>query len=250
MHLPKLLGRLSYALLIAFLFLGFIACKSEAPPPNSPPPPPTPTLDTVEAMTPPPPPELPAPTCLAEGTALQEFLTAFSVDIEQQKILYKSEPLSDCSGMFLRLCEAVKQKCPDLIFPNPDEIRDTRMLGKWYADQDNFTIISDALESGNQIKAGTVMFYGHQRISYPNATLADLIAEDGIEHMGVVTEVDTDENGVVKSYKLFHGRSTGKIAGRTGHHHRKTSRETYPPYGNGDQQWVAMAWLLTPGPGS
>ena len=184
--------------------------------------------------------------CQSEKIDLEAFLTKFSEDMEASKIMYNSEPLSDCSGMFLRLCQATQKRCPDYNFPNPNQVRDSRMIGRWFHNQGNLKIIEDPLADSELIRPGAVMFYGHQNKKYENMTIESITASDGIEHVGVVTEVKRNAKGVITEYKLFHGRSTGKIAARSSHHKRKPSRKGLPPYGNWDQQWIAVGWLLTP----
>ena len=63
--------------------------------------------------------------------------------------------------------------------------------------------------------------------------------------MGVVTEVKKNEEGLISSYSLFHGQRPGKLASTTNYHQRAyKNRPNYPPYGNGTEQWVAVAPLM------
>ena len=59
-----------------------------------------------------------------------------------------------------------------------------------------------------------------------------------IFHIGVVYGVRRDAVGQVESYRLFHGRRPGKVASIT-NWHRRTSE---PPFGNGNEELVAIAW--------
>lgn len=178
------------------------------------------------------------------GFRLEPFLESFTADIEERNILYNTEPLSDCSGMFLRLVNALREKCPNALFPDPDRERDSRAIAGWYAEHENLEIVVDPNLLGRKIRPGMVLFYGQQGRSYQKPTLDELRGENGIEHVGVVVGVEKDDRGQVASYTLFHGRSAGKPAGRTTHT-RQPSRGDLPPYGNGDQQIVAIALIWT-----
>lgn len=194
--------------------------------------------------------------CGGNAMDLKTHLTSFSENIEAQKIMYKSVDLSDCSGMFLRVMQSMEGICPDYIYPNENEHRDTRKLAKWFYDNNNLQLTENVLDYDHLIKPGAVIFYGHQGKRYNNPTIEMLTAEDGIEHVGVVTEV-TKKDDIVTKYSLFHGRSTGNIAARTNYHNRKDKHKKdkegnpiyYPPFGNGDQFVVAIGFVTTPKPG-
>jgi len=63
----------------------------------------------------------------------------------------------------------------------------------------------------------------------------------GINHVAIVTDVTRDENGVLQSYVIFHGRNVGKPASKT------TSKRSYdrhpelPVYGNWGEPVLAVA---------
>jgi hypothetical protein len=164
--------------------------------------------------------------------------------LEAQKILYNSKPLSDCSGIFLRFCQALRDRCPEADFPQPREARDGRRLAQWYFDRDRLTLIQDARGSSKFIKPGAVMFYGRQNKTYQKVTIENITAASGIEHIGIVTAVIRNKKGAITNYTLFHGRSRGKIASRTTHHQRNPSQDDIPAYGNWNQQWVAVGNLM------
>ncbi len=189
--------------------------------------------------------------CSGPDFNLQAHLKTFARDIEQQKIMYDSEPLSRCSGMFLRTCRAVAALCPGAEFRNLEAEASTRDEALWFDAQNRLTLIEEAAISGHMIRPGSVLFFGFQGKEYRKGVNLDMetltTPGEGIEHMGVVTEV-TEENGQVVSYRMFHGRSTGKPAAITKHYldpnSRSSSRNDLPPYGNWDQQWVAIAYIL------
>ena len=165
-------------------------------------------------------------------------------------VMYNSEPLSDCSGMFHLVLERIEQQCPNHDVPEPSEARDTRDLAGWYHERGELILVDDALAMAELIKPGAVIFYGHNAKRYENFTAEDLIGtpekKGYIEHMGVVVNVERDEAGTITNYHLFHGRSTGKPSKITTWHVRE-KKPVHPPYGNGNQQWVAVARIIGPG---
>jgi hypothetical protein len=189
--------------------------------------------------------------CSGPDFNLQAHLKAFARDIERQKIMYDSEPLSKCSGMFLRTCRVVAEACPGARFRNLEAEASTRDEAIWFEKQNRLLLIEDAANSGHMIRPGSVLFFGYQGKKYQKGVDLDMETLSppgkGIEHMGVVTDV-TQENGQVVSYRMFHGRSAGKPAAITTHYRnpnsRSSSRNDLPAYGNWDQQWVAIAYIL------
>lgn len=186
--------------------------------------------------------------CGGSDLDLQKHLSTFAASIEAKNIMYKSEDLSDCSGMFLRVMKSMEGICSDYIYPNSAEHRDTRVLGKWFYDNNNLQLTNDVTKYTHLIKPGAVIFYGHNDVKYTDLTVEKIAARNGIQHMGVVTEVKM-ENDEVVAYTLFHGRTTGKPAARTRYHVKEGKTKNgkfYPPYGNGRQQVVGIGFVTTP----
>ncbi len=179
---------------------------------------------------------------------LAGFLDKYTGALEAQAIIYNSEPLSDCSGIFLRVSNAVGEKCPNYVFPDATSVRSSRGLAAWFHEHDNLHLVQDPMAIDAYLRPGAVMFYGQSGKSYTNPTIAEITSSSsGIQHIGVVVEVVKEEaSGQVQSYSLFHGRSTGKIASRTDYHERKPSRTGLPPFGNWKQHLVAVGYILTP----
>jgi len=182
--------------------------------------------------------------CIDEDFDLKTYLNVLASHMEAQKIRYNSEALSDCSGIFLRVCQDASSLCPDADFPNPKKVRDGRRLARWYYDRGRLTLVKDAEAYAEYIRPGAVMFYGHRNKKYDKVNIQNITARTGIEHVGIVTDVERDTSGQIVNYTLFHGRSSGKIASRTTHHHREPSRKSLPAFGNYNQQWVAVAYLI------
>jgi len=177
---------------------------------------------------------------------MQKHLIDFSKDIERKKITYNSEPLSDCSGMFIRLLQSLEKECNQHTFLDPKKTRSSRGIAKWYYDQGNFVMIKDASKIGHLIQAGAVLFFGRSGKKYDQLNIDLLTSSQGIEHVGTVTKVVKDGAGNVVSYEMFHGRSTGKIAQRTNYHDLHPKRKELPPFGNWNQQLVGIAYVVRP----
>lgn len=166
-------------------------------------------------------------------------------DLESRRLLYNSAKLTDCSGIFHRFLDALEERCPRIDNPPVDPYRSTRDLAYWYHQQDRLDLVRDAEDHRDRIRPGAVMFYGTRGKRYRRFDLDDLLDNPGgIQHVGVVTKVYEIDGNL--TYDLFHGRSSGKVAGITSFHRLRPSREHLPPLGNWDQQWVAIA-TLTPG---
>ena len=190
--------------------------------------------------------------CATEGELdLKIPLGEFATAISTQQIMYKSEPLSDCSGIFHRTLQHVGTRCANYEIPAV-EIRTTRGLAKWYAEREELIMIEDAKAMAELIKPGAVMFYGTNGRRYTLPTDSSLVVDTDIQHMGVVVDVERNDAGEVVNYHLFHGRRTGLVAAVTGtetegkYNHLRREKPKHPPFGNGNQQWVAVARILNP----
>lgn len=167
--------------------------------------------------------------------------------IGDSSFLYSVKPLTDCSGIFHRVLKGMKERCPEQAYPPIETYRDTRDLARWYNEQGKLILVKDAIAHSDLIKPGAVMFYGQRATEYKDFTAEDLFKRGtGINHVGVVVKVHKDDAGQVASYELFHGHGRpGKTpASTTNYHRREPTRATYPPYGNGTEQWVAFATLV------
>ena len=159
---------------------------------------------------------------------------------------YDSRKLQDCSGIFYQVIRKFKREyCPNYDYPSVSNARYTRDIAKWYHQRGELVLVHDPYAKSHLIKPGAVMFFGHKNRKYKNFQAKDLFVRGtGINHMGVVTSVKLDATGQVVSYQLFHGRRPGRPSKITNFHKRKSTRSYYPPFGNGREQWVAMAPLV------
>jgi hypothetical protein len=149
--------------------------------------------------------------------------------------------LQDCSGMFHRVVQSFSESCPGYALPNPKEHRQSIAIGKWYADKNLFTVITDPLRQAHLIQEGTVLFYGHQKKRYSAQELGSPHeAIKKINHLGVVVKTE-QRDGVVIQYQLFHGRRPGQKSAITAYHYRQPRSTPDFPYGNGAEQLIGLA---------
>ncbi len=166
--------------------------------------------------------------------------------LEAKGFVYLAADTADCSGIFHRVLMNFKRRCPGQEIPGLREYRDTRALARWYHKHNQLVLIplDSVLAYQDLIKPGAVLFYGYGGKTYNDFTANELFKRGkGINHMGVVVDVDYDETGKIERYYLFHGRNSRYTAGITNFHTRVPTRDTYPPLGNGPQQWVAFSTL-------
>lgn len=174
------------------------------------------------------------------------YLQRLAKDYESQHILYRSIPLSDCSGMFHRLLQQMKEAFPAFVYPEVAEARSSRALAQWYYDRGSLHIVEDAAASGQLIKPGAIMFFGQIGKKYSQPTIEQLTTYGvGIMHIGTVVDVEKDEQGNVIAYTMFHARGRGKPASHTRHYLRRPQTSGLPAFGNWRQQWVAVAYMDT-----
>ena len=187
--------------------------------------------------------------CAGKRIDLEEPVKEIAAALEADSLLYDTKELTDCSGIFHRVLNAMKRRCPDYDYPAVEQYRDTRDLARWYHERGDLILVQDALTSADLIKPGAVLLYGQVDSVYRVFTVEKLLSPKiGINHMGVVVKVDTNASGEVMSYELFHGYGRKGItpASITNWHKREPTRANYPPLGNGREQWVAFARLLNP----
>lgn len=185
--------------------------------------------------------------CAENVRSLEKVLNAYAaaIEAEPEKWMYSNtaSDFKDCSGMFIRLCENLdEQFCDAYQFPGR-KFHSTRDLAAWYARMDKLTLIKDPQSQQDQIQIGQVIFYGKSNKRIPKKfTLEDLTApypKGLLAHMGVVVAINREEDGSLKSYTIYHGRSSGKPASRS-----IIRASQNPNFGNWGQPWLASASIL------
>lgn len=198
---------------------------------------------------------------------LSIVLDNIAAELEAQNLEYRSDLGQDCSGIYHKIKDLIQKRIKALgdkskyTYPTYAEDRNTRQIANWYHRHNNLYIVKDALADRNKIRPGSVMFFSRtdEKFNGPDiATLtnADVFQHDAaagkgkIYHVGVVTNVEKDEQGNVVRYTLMHGRNSKYTASRTdgnwdgpGGYGKAFAKF---PFGNWNQQWVAVANIETP----
>jgi hypothetical protein len=176
------------------------------------------------------------------SSPLHEVVTT----LEKQSLLYATQPLTDCSGIFHRVVKGLKDQCPAKEFPSVEKNRDSREIARWYHERGKLQLIENAVNSTELLQPGAVLFFGKNGSQYREFSVEDLLnPQKGIAHLGVVVNVHKNASGQIEHYELFHGygRKGKTPASITDWHKRTPTRNGYPPFGNGRQQLVAVARL-------
>lgn len=158
-------------------------------------------------------------------------------------LMYSARNLADCSGIYHRTVQALQARCPHIEIPEASRARSAEAIARWYAERREFILIQDALAQADLIKPGAVMFFGRDLRVYRKLEPEQALA--AVYHLGIVVAVERDAEGKVISYQLFQGRAPGKTAVTTKFHWRRPARPTFPPFGNGEQQWIGLARLVS-----
>lgn len=198
---------------------------------------------------------------------LADVLDLIAQDLEAQNLAYDRTIGQDCSGIYHKIKDQLQRKFSALgdkskyTYPSFHPDRNTRQIANWYYLHNNLYIVKDAMADRNKIRPGSVMFFGRTDEKFNNPDIATLTNADvfqhdkaagkgKIYHVGVVTKVEKDDAGNVVRYTLMHGRNTRHPASRTsgnydgpGGYGRAFQKF---PFGNWNQQWVAVANIETP----
>ena len=206
---------------------------------------------------------------LAERTVNEErlgiIIDMIAEELEAQELAYISSKGQDCSGIYHKIKDMVQKRMSVLgdkskfHYPSYTKDRNTRQIAQWYYDHNNLHIVQDANADRNLITPGTVVFFGRTDERYSNITIDKLtnpgkFVHDGtngkIMHVAIVTTVEKDDAGNVVKYDMMHGRNSRNFASRT------TANYDGPggygkafakyPFGNWNQQLVALAHIETP----
>ena len=187
-------------------------------------------------------------------------LTLISESLEAKRLAYISSQMQDVSGIFHQIKDSLQTRLPALAegskykYPSVREARSSRQIAYWYHKNKNLLIVQDAMASRNSIRPGAVLFYGKSGQVYSNINI-DMLTDrknnytsnGAIQHIAIVTAVTTDEKGNVIEYTIMHGRNRRVHASRSGSKEVQSVRtKGLPPFGNWNQQLVAIAYIATP----
>lgn len=183
--------------------------------------------------------------CNGQRIELAAPVREIAAHISADSVMYdRDNPknFADCSGIFHRLLDSMRVRCADVDLPGKSA-RSSRDLARWFHRKGRLQLIRDPLAATAHLQPGAVLFYGG-RGADATATPDVQTVTRGINHVGIVVDVEKNEAGEIINYGLFHGQWLGKTASVTRWHKRDPSRVDYPPYGNGSEPWVAVATLL------
>ncbi|MEM7375171.1 MAG: hypothetical protein AAF587_41640 [Bacteroidota bacterium] len=185
-------------------------------------------------------------TCLEDEQRLVKNVREIAARMEAEQLMYGELPLTDCSGIFHRLLDSLKERCPEAKYPSKS-YRSSRALAQWYHEQGSLVLLPQPETRTELIRPGAVLFYGGRgdQLAEDDFTIGHLTSSEGINHVGIVTTIKRNSSGVVETYKLFHGLRPGKFAKTTSYHSLNPSRDTYPPLGNGKEALVAIAPVVS-----
>lgn len=172
----------------------------------------------------------PGPTCDDGLSDVPSVVASTARQLSARRIAYRSQPMSDCSGMFHRVLSTLEARCEDVLGPTPDEARSSNAIARWYDAHDELVRVSTPEQADPFLVAGAIVFFAP-----PSARNAHDLSR--IHHVGVVVDVQRDPEGRVQSYRIFHGRQPGLPAAITAHH----TRTNRPALGNGPDALVAIA---------
>lgn len=206
---------------------------------------------------------------MAERTVNEErlgiIIDLISEELEAQELEYISSKGQDCSGIYHKIKDLVQKRMSVLgdktkfHYPSFTEDRNSRQIAHWYYDHNNLHIVQDAYVDRNLITPGTVVFFGRTEEKYSNINI-DLLTNPGkfihdgtngkIMHIAIVTTVERDDAGNVVKYDMMHGRNSRNFASRTTANYDGPGGygKAYAkfPFGNWNQQLVALAHIETP----
>ena len=194
--------------------------------------------------------QLASPVQCQKGT-INVAKTLFTIAEGLEGVDYTQNPpeaLQDCSGMFHRMVQKFSDTCPGYELPSHKMHRQSVAIGKWYAERNLFTVVTDPLQQSHLITEGAVLFYGHQQKRYTARELGSSQEAVGkINHLGVVVKTEK-RDGVVIQYHLFHGRRPGKKSAITAYHYRQPRSTPDFPFGNGAEQLIGVAPFVSGAP--
>lgn len=198
---------------------------------------------------------------------MSAVLESIADNLTAKKLKYISAEMQDCSGIYHQMKDSIQVRLPALAqfqFPLVTEARSSRQIANWYYEKNNLLLVEDAMASRNAIRPGSVVFFGKSGKKFSDITIDQLTDRNNgftkngaIQHIAVVTSVWTDEEENVIAYDMMHARypdrtlqdgtvKPGKPASKSGSKEVQSTRtKGLPPFGNWQQQLVAIANIAT-----
>ncbi len=152
----------------------------------------------------------------------------------------------DCSGIFHRVIQTMEDACPNLLIP-PTKVRSSRQLAAWYTNRGTLTPMNNALLQAPEIlQPGAVVFFGGPNKRHKNVGYQSVV--NNTRHIGIVTSVQHNEAGELVGYQMFHGSSSHRKAVYSQRYRNHPKNKNSPPFGNGNEQLLAVATLCAKPP--
>lgn len=174
------------------------------------------------------------------SASIGDFVLKIATSLSAQKLMYNPKPaaLKDCSGIFHRVLNQLREMNSEWKFPPIASARSSKTIAGWYEKRGEFIPIHDPINQSHLLEPGTVLFFGSKRPASKGMAFKDI--QKTIQHLGIAVVTEKDRKNETNRYHLFHGRSRGKPAAITQWH----LRDNNPPFGNGRQHWVGYARLV------
>ncbi len=150
--------------------------------------------------------------------------------LDARNIAYKPKDLADCSGMAHRVLRRLAGRCEGVERPPVRMARRAKDVARWYNKVGRLARVSTAEDIDAALTVGAMAFF-----LPPGRTRGGL---EDVHHIGMIVDIERDEDGRVLGYSMFHGRRPGHPAAITRWH----SRDRIPALGNGKEAMIAVAW--------
>jgi hypothetical protein len=186
------------------------------------------------------------PSPQATASNLEPLTVGIANQLYGMKYSSNGGAFRDCSGIFHRVVQTMEDACPNLLIP-PTKVRSSRQLAAWYANRGTLTPINNALlQAPDVLQPGAVVFFGGPNKRHKNVGFQSVV--NNTRHIGIVTSVQHNEAGEVVGYQMFHGSSSHRKAVYSQRYRHHPKNRNSPPFGNGNEQLLAVATLCASPP--
>jgi hypothetical protein len=186
------------------------------------------------------------PSPQATASNLEPLTTGIANQLYGMKYSSSGGAFRDCSGIFHRVIQTMEDACPNLLIP-PTKVRSSRQLAAWYTNRGTLTPMNNALLQAPEIlQPGAVVFFGGPNKRHKNVGYQSVV--NNTRHIGIVTSVQHNEAGELVGYQMFHGSSSHRKAVYSQRYRNHPKNKNSPPFGNGNEQLLAVATLCAKPP--